>query len=381
MAVPARAVERFVAPDALAVVEVDGDSVRIRRVNGATIDARGALATELLALIDSGTEGPLLRAMPELGGDLRGLSGAGRHALSPTRALELGGWDLLFIELVGRCNERCIHCYADAAPEVESELSLETCVALIDAAAALGFARVQLTGGDPLLCPFVPELVERAARLGVPAEIYTNGLLLSQKLLERLAPHKPTLAFSFYSHDPAVHDAITQTPNSQALTTRAIERAVAAGFPVRVSIIVMEENAHDLAVTCAFLRARGVEQLAFAPTRSVGRGRNFTGAIDYSLVGRGVSAHGGASPSERGSRSSHERGKLAVASNGDVYPCIFNRTTPLGNIAQRSLQQIVAAPELRRSLLGTDEADAERLQCVGCRLTATALRACPRAIQ
>lgn len=369
--VPTGAVERFVAPDALAVVEVAGDRVQIRRVNGTTIDARGALATELLALLDSGTEGPLLRAMPELGGDLRGLSGAGLRALSPTRALELSGWDLLFIELVGRCNERCVHCYADAAPEVESELSFDACVALIDAAAALGFARVQLTGGDPLLCPFLPDLVERAARLGVPSEIYTNGLLLSQKLLERLAPHKPTLAFSFYSHDPAVHDAITQTANSHALTTRAIERAVAAGFPVRVSIIVMEENAHDLAATCAFLRARGVDQLAFAPTRSVGRGRNFTGEIDYSLIPRGVSAHGG---------SSRERGKLAVASNGDVYPCIFNRTTPLGNIASRSLEEIVAAPSLRRSLLGADEDDAQRLQCVGCRLTATALRACTRAL-
>jgi radical SAM protein with 4Fe4S-binding SPASM domain len=370
------AVERFVAPDALAVVEVEGEIVRIRRVNGTTIDARGALGSELLALIDSGNMGPLLTCMadaPQLGGNLKDLAGIGRKPLTPTTALELSGWDLLFVEVVGRCNERCVHCYADAAPEVESELSLETCLAIVDAGAALGFARVQFTGGDPLLCPFLPELVERASGAGLATEIYTNGLLLSQKLLDRLAPHKPTLAFSFYSHDAAVHDAITQTANSHALTTRAIDRAVAAGFAVRVSIIVMEQNAHDLAATCDYLRAHGVTELAFAPTRTVGRGKSFTGTIDYSLTGQLRSAHGGSTV--------QEQGKLAVASDGSVYPCIFNRSTPLGNVNHERLEQIVKAPAMRRSLLGSDEHDIERLQCVGCRLTATALRACSRAIQ
>ena len=87
-----------------------------------------------------------------------------------------------------------------------------------------------------------------------------------------------------------------------------------------------------------------------------------------------MSAHGGASKYE----SRGELGKLAVASDGNVYPCIFNRATPLGHISQRSLSTIVAAPDVRRSLMQAPEEDREKLQCAGCRLTAVALRDCAR---
>ena len=67
--------------------------------------------------------------------------------------------------------------------------SRELCEQIIDDAHAAGFRRIQFTGGDPLICKFLPELVERAAPLFELREIYTNGLLLDDELLDRLAPH------------------------------------------------------------------------------------------------------------------------------------------------------------------------------------------------
>lgn len=365
---------KWVSPRGRAVIQRDGAQLRVRRLDGAALDADGPFAEEILAYIDSGKMGPRLASMSEVAPfdeGLRGLGGAGRMPLTATRALELAGWDLLFVEVVGRCNERCLHCYADSAPEVDTALSYEAALAILDDARHIGFSRVQFTGGDPLLCAFLPELVERAHALGLHPELYTNGLLLSEKLLERVAPFVSTIAFSYYSFRPDVHDAITRTPHSHALTTRAIERSLARSVAVRASVIVMDENVADAAGTVAHLRAMGVRQIDLAPGRAVGRGRSFHGKLDQELWNVGMAAHGGA-----GGRA--EMGRLAVASDGSVYPCIFNRATPLGHIGRRSLRDIVERPELHRSLLQEASDDAERLQCASCRLTASALRDCAR---
>jgi len=371
---------RWVAPQGRAVIEQTGEGVRVRRLDGTIIDANGAFADEILAFIDSGSTGPRLAVMADVEpfkGGLRGLCGVGRSALTPTRALELAGWDLLFIEVVGKCNERCVHCYADSAPEVDTALSRDQVLAILDDAKKIGFPRVQFTGGDPLLCSFLPEVVERAHALGLFPEIYTNGLLLSEKLLERLAPFISTIAFSYYSLRPEVHDAITRTANSHALTTRAIQRSLARGVSVRASVIIMDENVEDAAATVAHLRSMGVKQIDLAPGRAVGRGKSFHGQLDPALWEVGMSAHGGVSKED----SRAELGKLAVASDGSVYPCIFNRATPLGHIAQRRLADVVAAPDVRRSLMQDPNEDREKLQCAGCRLTAVALRDCARGVR
>src|SRR5690606_31241235 len=118
----------------------------------------------------------------------------------------------------------CVHCYADASPEVNTSLPLDACQQALVDAKALGFVRVQFTGGDPLLYKELPQLVEQAASLGLRPEVYTNGLSLGPSLLGKLAPHCPGFAFSFYSANAEVHDQITRVPGSQERTLRPTAR-------------------------------------------------------------------------------------------------------------------------------------------------------------
>src|SRR5690606_35876914 len=67
--------------------------------------------------------------------------------LTPSAALSLGRFDTLFIELVGQCNERCVHCYASSSPEIRAKLEHREVESILADAAALGFTRVQFTGG------------------------------------------------------------------------------------------------------------------------------------------------------------------------------------------------------------------------------------------
>jgi MoaA/NifB/PqqE/SkfB family radical SAM enzyme len=280
--------------------------------------------------------------------------------LTALAAVRLDGFDTLFLELVGTCNERCVHCYADSSPTVKAALSRELCETIVDDAHAAGFRRIQFTGGDPLICKFLPELVERAAAYQT-REIYTNGLLLDDALLDRLAPHRPAFAFSYYSNDADVHDAITRTPGSQRRTRAAIERVLRRGLPARVSIVVFDQNVGTVDATVAELEALGVKTVASAPQKTGGRGQAFAWQPRMDTGGGHRSPGGGEPGSE---------GKLAIAYTGEVIPCIFNRSRVLGNVDEHTrLRDVLAALAVTPGPAAGDD----RLSCTSCRITDLAL--------
>jgi MoaA/NifB/PqqE/SkfB family radical SAM enzyme len=346
-----------------------------------SFSAEGVLAQDLLAVSRGGVASARLAAVlgDRLPAFLAYFDGE-KVELTGRTALRLGGFDTLFMELTGQCNERCSHCYAGSGPEVTSALEREVCDSLLEEAAALEFRRVQFTGGDPLLCRFLPELVEKARTVGIPhIEIYTNGLALGPTLLDALAPHAPSFAFSFYSADPDIHDGITRVPGSQVRTLRAMEGCLSRGLELRASIVVMEENAQSADETIRLLKSKGISSIACSGVSEVGRGQFFQRPQTLGGSGGGHRqledpAPGDSLSEVAGMHSARRptiKGTLAVSSSGDVYPCIFNRKTPLGSVRSRSLREIVENPELRRSLGISPE---KSLSCPSCRLTDAALR-------
>ncbi|MBL0219300.1 MAG: radical SAM protein [Myxococcales bacterium] len=289
--------------------------------------------------------------------------------------VRLDGFDTLFLELLGRCNERCIHCYADSLPTVTDALDRDTVRSVIREAATLGFQRVQLTGGDPLLCDFLGEAVALVRSSGIPhVEICTNGLALSDELLDELAPMRPTFAFSIYSRDPDEHDRVTRTTGSQRRTLAAIDRVVARGLDLRASIIVVNQQ-EPLERLIQDLRARDVPEITWTRTFAVGRGVELSDASHARPVDAAIAA-GGGHRSTSAAGGDQRRGKLCVTYTGDLVPCIFQRQASLGNVRGTSLLSLLTAPiqrgAPRRLLPGSEEAP-RRLQCASCRLTEVGL--------
>ncbi len=343
---------------------------------GARLELDGALADDLAAFVAGAPASPRLTGLATLEPALADLLSAERRLTwTPREALELGGFDTLFLELLGTCNERCLHCYADSSPEVKARLDEATCKDVVRQAAELGFRRVQLTGGEPLLCDFLPGLVALAREVGLWPEIYTNGLALRDELLSRLAPHQPGFAFSFYSHDPVVHDAVTRTPGSQARTLAAIRRAAAAGMPVRVSIIAMEENAAGLDQTLALFADLAVD-VGISSSHAVGRGQRYAGKTDGTAAAPRATHRAPAAEPESPAGEALRLGTLCVTYAGDVVPCIFSRDLVLGRVPAQRLADIVAAPRSPTAAAASPELLArcrERLQCRDCQATAVAL--------
>jgi MoaA/NifB/PqqE/SkfB family radical SAM enzyme len=345
----------------------------------------GSLAAEFLRafLAAEGRQPERLTSLAQLGSPVHAaLAEAGRWG-GGVPWVPLSSFDApstLFLEVAGRCNERCVHCYADSAPEVGDALDVDTCVRVVRDGAVLGFERLQLTGGDPLLCPFLPDLAREARTSGFGSiEVYTNGLALSDDRLNSLAEHGASFAFSFYSHDPDVHDAITRVPGSHRRTGNAIARVVKRGLQTRVSIVLMEVNGEHLEATTAYLVDLGVpiDRIGFDRVRGVGRGALALHDLRRTQSLPPVEARGNHSGAESSCETPRWPGKLCVAYTGAVYPCIFSRLTELGNVTREPLASILHRVRDRRATGNDVDAFRDQLACFDCRLTAMALGARP----
>lgn len=92
--------------------------------------------------------------------------------------------DYLRVSVTDRCNLRCIYCnplgHAGLA-EGQEALRTDEIVRLVGLCAQCGIRRVRLTGGEPLLCEDIVDLVRRLA--GIPGvddlSMTTNGVLLA----------------------------------------------------------------------------------------------------------------------------------------------------------------------------------------------------------
>ena len=171
-------------PHVPALVARDGDGFLLVAASGMRSRVSGAICRHIEESLEARAATPGLTRLVAAHETLRDLVGwltTPAVVLDRVGAVKLDGFDTLFVELLGRCNERCVHCYADSAPTVEASLDRTVVMSVIDQAVEAGFRRIQFTGGDPLLCEFLPEAVARARAVGLRSiEIYTNGLALNE---------------------------------------------------------------------------------------------------------------------------------------------------------------------------------------------------------
>jgi MoaA/NifB/PqqE/SkfB family radical SAM enzyme len=140
-----------------------------------------------------------------------------------------------------RCNLRCRFCWPPGdEPELETAAALTLLAKIRPRNPALN-----LTGGEPLLHPGLPEILERAHDLGFhPLLLSTNGLLI-ERVADRLAllDH---LVISLDSTDESVGDAMTRVPGSTRRILAAIGRCAALarrdGFALSLHAVLAPET-------------------------------------------------------------------------------------------------------------------------------------------
>jgi len=244
-------------------------------------------------------------------------------------ANRLDALSFLWLEITGKCNLTCSHCYADSSPtgELYGSMTHRDWLRSLDEATELGCRRVQFIGGEPTMHPRLRDLVDHANHRGFELiEVFTNATRLGADLLGCFQRNRVHVASSFYSDDPVVHEGITQSEGSWLRTVSGIRSVIAAGLPIRVGVIETSRNQGHGGRAIAFVKGLGVERVELDRQRGVGRASQVSVATDqepYSeLCGQCW------------------KGKLCITPSGTAYPCVFARFCPVGD-AREGLGKIV----------------------------------------
>jgi radical SAM protein with 4Fe4S-binding SPASM domain len=197
----------------------------------------------------------------------------------------MGRLRTLIVEITQRCNHACLHCYnvwasgpvAQPAEYPRGELATADLLALLAKALdETGCPHITLTGGEPLLRPDLPQIVDFLHQRGVTTTVISNGRLLSESAVTDLLGRGVILfELPLLSHRRRVHDDLSGAAG-------AFDAVLAAMASLRyhrgqfVAVFVLtRRNLPDLCETiklaCAF-GARGLMLNRFNPG---GRGRRY----------------------------------------------------------------------------------------------------------
>lgn len=239
----------------------------------------------------------------------------------------------------------CIHCYAESAPAGRhGPMTRTDWIRVIDQAAACGARKVQFIGGEPTLRPELPELVGHAVAAGLRVEITSNLLRLSARMWTAVALPGVELGTSYYSDDPAEHDAIVGRRGSHARTTATIETAVSRGIPVNVGVIDVRPGQRVEGAKVALLEL-GATRIVVDRLRHFGRGAAGRRPEVTELCGRCA------------------KDVVAVLPDGSVTPCPMSRWLSFGNVREFPLATLVRGAAARRIRATIGEATTWTANC------------------
>ncbi len=244
---------------------------------------------------------------------------------------EASNLEFVWLELTNRCNLRCSHCYTESSPTSGHKdlLTEGNYLDLLDQVYDLGCRKIQFIGGEPTLNRSLTTLLQAAYEKQFEfVEVFTNLTRLSDDLLSAFQLFRVSIATSFYSHNAAIHDQITCQVGSFNLTVRNIRRVISSKLPLRVGVIIMEQNQDELSETWSFLRDLGVENIGSDYVRKFGRG-----ALNQTC--------------EMGELCGSCAGNiLSISPDGLVAPCNMSRFWPVGSVLDEPLAEIASSPRL-----------------------------------
>lgn len=171
---------------------------------------------------------------------------------------------VLMLEPLHACNLTCTGCgrireYVDT---IKDKLTVDECLASVD---ECGAPVVSICGGEPMIYPWIEELVAKILERKKHIYLCTNGMFIKKKL----AGFQPTSRFFFNVHLDGMeksHDVAVEREGVFVEAIEGIKAAKKAGFLVCTNTTVYKEtDMNEIAVLLAFLTELKVDGFMISP--------------------------------------------------------------------------------------------------------------------
>ncbi len=168
------------------------------------------------------------------------------------------------IELTGKCNLKCIHCYAVTERD-KPVMSTGEIKKIINGLAKTGCLFLHLTGGECTLRNDFSAIYKHAYNKGIILTISTNGTLINDKIIALFKECPPYRIFvSLYGSNNIIHEKITDVKGSFNKTIDGLKKMKAANLNVFVNCLAMKDNIEDMAEIKKITKSLGVQSFFYS---------------------------------------------------------------------------------------------------------------------
>jgi MoaA/NifB/PqqE/SkfB family radical SAM enzyme len=178
-----------------------------------------------------------------------------------------------------RCNLECAHCYSSSGPAVRVELDLGSVCAAVSDARELGFDVLSVSGGEPFVYRWLPELLTHARNRGMQTTVTSNGTVLTDARLDRVDGLIDGMALSV-DGPPDLHDELRRSAGSFNRLCDGLTRVRERGIPFGIIHTLTERSWRHLPWVAAFAANHGAALLQVHPLELTGRAATQLGSGD-----------------------------------------------------------------------------------------------------
>lgn len=162
-------------------------------------------------------------------------------------------------ELTLQCNLNCGHCGSHAGAKRPGEMDVDTAKRVAAELAAVGCKRLTLSGGEPSLCSYWPDVARVATDGGVKVNMITNGLKADREFIRKAkGAGLVNLGVSLDGLE-AQHDSIRGRSGMFERVLRLLDDCAVEHMPIGVITTIGKNNMlllealHDLIAPRAFV--------------------------------------------------------------------------------------------------------------------------------
>ncbi|MFA9392549.1 MAG: radical SAM/SPASM domain-containing protein [Prolixibacteraceae bacterium] len=264
----------------------------------------------------------------------------------------------LHIEIISKCNERCIHCYIPHDYKV-SYIEPGLFYDLLEQCKNMRLLHLTLSGGEPMLHKNFCDFLKKCREYDFSVNVLSNLTLLNDDIINELKMN-PLLGVqvSLYSMDSNIHDEITQMKGSFEITKNAILKLIETDIPLQISCPIMKQNKNCYEDVITWARRHKIHagddygliarynhttqnlscRLSIDEIKEVINNK-ITNDVKY-LDQIEIEAEKKKNTTTNDSVCSVCHSSICIGDNGNVYPCAGWQDYVVGNVKENSLNDI-----------------------------------------
>ena len=155
------------------------------------------------------------------------------------------------LEVTRRCPLDCQHCYNNLAmgdlAARNQELTKDEYFSILTELADMGVIWLLFTGGEIFARKDFLEIYAFAKRKGFLITLFTNGILINEKIADYLREFPPfSIEITLYGRTKDTYEALTQLPGSYERCLRGIDLLLKRRLPLKLKTVGTKINRHEI---------------------------------------------------------------------------------------------------------------------------------------